>query len=292
MRRLLVALAILVAAPALAQYEETIIWLEAPRTGRLFVFYFQTDFAMHPARIAGQMHALLYVDRIIEQIIQPEDRVAVVSFDSHLRLQLDFTGNKAEIRKASQRTLAKREPPPPPTVPGPSLAACLDRATMRRLARDEQALLYLARALREIPGEKQLLFIGTHLGYQIGMRMFAMDPVWEEAKRELLAANVIVNGFYAMAPGMSGSLAIGVQKAAAETGGFFVTASPRGLARMRDGAPPIHPTKSAVRCTTHQPRRLPAANYVRCSVTRAFSGSPPPSGSSSRFSARCRPGWR
>ena len=209
--------------------------VEAPREGRLFVFYFQTDFARNTPRVSGQMNALIYVDRIIDEVIQPDDRVAVLSFDSHLKLHLDFTGDKAQIRKAAQRTLSIREPPSPPAVPGPSLAMCLDREKMRRFTRDEEALLHIAEALREIPGEKQMIFVGTRLGYQIGARVFAMDALWAEVKRELLAANVTFNGFYAMAPGMSGSLAVGVEKAAAETGGFFVRADPRGLARLRDG---------------------------------------------------------
>jgi hypothetical protein len=208
--------------------------LEMPPQGRLFVFYFQTDFARNQVRVSGQMYALLYVDRIIERVIQPGDRVAVLSFDSHLRFHLDFTSNKREIRNASRRTLEVREPKWPPAVPEPSLAMCLDREKMRRFARDEEALLHIAEALREIPGEKQLIFVGTRLGTRVAGR-FMMDRVWEEARRQLLAADVVVNGFYAMPFGVTGNLGIGVRTAAAETGGFFVTASHTGVTRMEQG---------------------------------------------------------
>src|SRR5437762_3014392 len=47
----------------------------APR-GRLFIFFFQTDFARNATRITGQMQILQKLDAFLD-FLEPEDRVAV-----------------------------------------------------------------------------------------------------------------------------------------------------------------------------------------------------------------------
>ncbi len=61
----------------------------APR-GRLLIFLFQTDFARVPSRITGQMQIVSARDKWLEWL-EDDDRVAVFSFDSHLKFYLDFT---------------------------------------------------------------------------------------------------------------------------------------------------------------------------------------------------------
>src|SRR5881275_1852868 len=54
----------------------------APSRGRLLIFFFQTDFARNSVRVRGQMKVLLLQDDWLDWL-EPEDRVAVLSFDSH-----------------------------------------------------------------------------------------------------------------------------------------------------------------------------------------------------------------
>ncbi|HEX9492635.1 MAG TPA: hypothetical protein VGA33_05190, partial [Thermoanaerobaculia bacterium] len=69
----------------------TTLNVPAPR-GRLFVFFFQTDFARHPSRVLGQMDILQRIDSFLD-FLEPDDRVAILSFDSHLKFRLDFSDN-------------------------------------------------------------------------------------------------------------------------------------------------------------------------------------------------------
>src|ERR1051326_2408417 len=82
-----------------------------PSPGRLLVLLYQTDFARNDARVRGQMK-LLQMDEWLDWI-EPEDRVAVLSFDSHLKFRLDFTNNKHDIANAMEESLYISDPPWP-----------------------------------------------------------------------------------------------------------------------------------------------------------------------------------
>jgi hypothetical protein len=75
----------------------------APR-GRLLIFFFQTDFARVPSRTTGQMQIVSARDKWLEWL-EDDDRVAVFSFDSHLKFFLDFTNDKEKIRNAMEQAL-------------------------------------------------------------------------------------------------------------------------------------------------------------------------------------------
>ncbi len=129
--------------------------------GRLIVLFFQADFGRYRTkglmRMANEMVAFL--DRLL-----PTDRVAVVSYDSHLKLRLDFTNDRAAIHRALFDTLKiGGAPDPPPANPFPSLAAHFDVDAARKSATVERGLFVLAQALREIPGGKVMFFLGWGL---------------------------------------------------------------------------------------------------------------------------------
>src|SRR6266576_3460447 len=101
----------------------TTLDVPAPR-GRLFIFFFQTDFARHPSRVMGQMDIIRRIDSFLD-FLEPEDRVAVLSFDSHLKFRLDFTNNKHDIANAMEQALYISDPPWPQRVPLPALGSRL-----------------------------------------------------------------------------------------------------------------------------------------------------------------------
>jgi len=105
----------------------------APR-GRLLIFFYQTDFARNSTRIAGQMQTVVNADDWLDWL-DSEDRVAVFSFDSHLKFRLDFTNNKDHIKDAMQKVLLTDDPPEPRIVPMPALSKRLDRKEMLKAAR-------------------------------------------------------------------------------------------------------------------------------------------------------------
>jgi VWFA-related protein len=139
---------------------------QAPQSltkGRLFIVFVQTDFARNQSRVAGQMHFNRYAGHFIESLL-PDDRVAVFSFDSHLKFRLDFTSDKEIVADAIRRALLIDEPPPPPIVHTPALASRLDRDAMKRVTSSESALLLVGNALMPIDGPKNLILMGWGLG--------------------------------------------------------------------------------------------------------------------------------
>src|SRR6185436_11802376 len=104
--------------------------------GRLFIFFVQTDFARNAIRIGGQLNFLRYAEKMIEDFA-PQDRVAVMQFDSHLKLRLDFTGEKEQVLSALRDTILINHPPRPPVVPEPSLASRFDFEDARRATDSE-----------------------------------------------------------------------------------------------------------------------------------------------------------
>ncbi len=186
--------------------------------GRLLIVFFQTDFARVAERIGGQMKILSYADELIDSMEQ-EDRVAVLSYDSHLKFRLDFSRDKSEIREAMRSALLTDEPSPPRMVPMPRLGGRLDKNEMKKVATPEQALIVLANAARPIPGPKSLILFGWGLGYLLNGHV-VMGPDYPAARRALESARVACFSLdISQADGHS--LAAGLATAAADTGGFY-----------------------------------------------------------------------
>jgi len=186
--------------------------------GRLFVYFIQTDFGRESTRVRGQMGFMRHAERLVE-MLGPDDRVAVFSFDSHLKFRLDFTSDRGTIIDAMRGAMLINEPPPPQIVPNPALARRLDREEMKNAADSETALILVANALRPIPGPKSLMLMGWGLG-QLTSAGVRMKPKYPIARRALDAARVTVFALdttYAD----SHSLEVGLGKAAADTGGFY-----------------------------------------------------------------------
>lgn len=189
-----------------------------PRRGRLFIVFVQTDFARNASRVSGQMHFNRYAGHFVESL-QPDDRVAVFSFDSHLKFRLDFTSDKEIVANAIYRSLRIDEPPPPPIVHSPALAPRLDRDTMKRVVSSEAALLLIGNALIPIQGPKNLLLLGWGLGERTPMGV-EMRREWTAPRRALDAARVTLFAFDTSVADYH-DLEIGLQTAARQTGGFY-----------------------------------------------------------------------
>jgi VWFA-related protein len=186
--------------------------------GRTIVVFVQTDFQREPVRVGGQMKFQYWADQLIA-MFEPDDRIAVFSFDSHLKFRSDLTTNKEDAAQAIRASLAIDTPPPPPVVPEPSLARHLDAHAMLRAPSSEVALRIVGDALKSIEGPKTMLLVGWGLGERVG-RMVYMRPEWKTARRSLDDARVtIISLDTTMA---AHDLAAGLGSAAAETGGFYM----------------------------------------------------------------------
>ncbi len=128
--------------------------------GRVIVVFVQEDFTRQ--RQKGLIQMGQHLDRFLSTMV-PTDRVAVVSYDSHLKLRRDFTADPKEIRKAFFESFWFDEPPPIAAGPFPSLARYLDYGAAKKAASVDKGLALVARALTKIPGGKAMLYFGWGL---------------------------------------------------------------------------------------------------------------------------------
>ena len=144
-----------------------------------------------PSRITGMMQMLKRADEFITTL-GPDDRVAILTYTSHLKLYADFTNDHEYLRELIQRRIVPYRPPPPPGPgPFPSLAAHFDHEAARNAASPEEALRVTARALTPLRGSKTMLYIGWGMGFMSGGAV-QMRSEYPAALRALLDARVTV----------------------------------------------------------------------------------------------------
>jgi VWFA-related protein len=187
-----------------------------PAPGRLFICFVQTDFARNAPRVIGEMKVIDEFHRFVE-MLQPNDRVALLSFDSHLKLRLDFTTDRQQLQQAFPSVLLIDEPPPPPPVASPSLARLIDSRQMKNSPTSEQAFILLAHALGKIDGPKKMVLFAWGLSEPFFLRP-TVNPTTLRAAAELAAARVTVDTFNF---GLGGEMSPGLKTVAADTGGFY-----------------------------------------------------------------------
>jgi hypothetical protein len=149
-----------------------------------------------------------------------EDRVAVVSFDSHLKLWVDFTNERTRLRHAIEHSVIQEDRPQPiRAFYFPSLAEHFDVAAAERAASPEKGLEVVAQALAPLPGPKTLVFLGWGLGEMQGPSV-RMTNDYEPARRALLRSRTSVFALDVTRADWH-SLEVGLQQAAEDTGGFY-----------------------------------------------------------------------
>ena len=200
--------------------------------GRLVVLLFQKDF--EGSRLRGLLRAIGQAKELLAPL-SPRDRVAVLTYDSHLRLHLDFTPDLDAVRRTLDESVLLRWPGPLPPSDPPSLAATLDRQEALDAASPEQALLALGRALLPIPGAKTVLLFGYGLGRLEGGTV-QLDSHYDAARAALDRARAAVFCLDVTEASWH-SLEVGLQQVAEDTGGqYFKVHENAGAALSRVAA--------------------------------------------------------
>ena len=185
--------------------------------GRLIVLLFQKD--LEPRRIAGLMRMLFRASTFLDTL-GPDDRVAVVSFDSHLKIWLDFTADRAPVRRILQRGLLLENPR---TIGEPadpiSLARTLTQAAGRRAYPIEQGLRLIGEALEPLPGAKSIVLFGHGFGRYTAEGVMK-EKGYDEALAALQRARAAVFSIDVTQADYH-SLEVGLQAVSEETGGFY-----------------------------------------------------------------------
>jgi VWFA-related protein len=157
--------------------------------GRLLIFFFQTNY--ESVRLRGLLRMALQARKFLDTLL-PGDRVAVVSFDSHLKLRQDFTDDRVLLEDAIDRAIRFGFADPIEPGPGPSLARDFDFEAARRAVTVEKGLSLTARAAVGIPGGKTMLYFGWGLGAIGGMSGMHPKEIrdYSEALPTLAAARI------------------------------------------------------------------------------------------------------
>ena len=186
--------------------------------GRLIVFFFQKDIS-ESTRVTGLMRMKSRAAKLLDSL-EPEDRVAVVSFDSHLRLWTDFTTDRPRLRRIVEHSLLMAYPKQVLPEDPPSLYDSFDDDAARRAATAEAGLLVLAEALEPLPGPKSVAFFGWGLG-QLSAGRVTMLPEYDAARDALKRSRAIVFSLD-ITDADYHSLELGLEQVAGDTGGFYV----------------------------------------------------------------------
>lgn len=187
-----------------------------PAEGRLVVFLFQKS--LEAGRIVGFMRMLIELKGFLEGFT-PRDRLAVLSFDSRLRLWLDFTSDMERVRTVLERDLLRGKPVPVNASLPPSLYDALDSQKVDRTYTMEDSLRLIAGALHPLPGAKTVVIVGHGFG-RLSLSGVMMENNYEGARDALQQARAsvfcldVTNADYH-------SLEAGLQLVAEDTGGFF-----------------------------------------------------------------------
>ena len=184
--------------------------------GRLIIFLFQKDY--ETSRIFGLMQMLLKSRNVLETLT-PNDRVAILSFDSHLKIWTDFTNDRERLDRVLGHDLLLERPPSVEASSAPSLVERLDPDTGRRTYGIERALELIGEALEPLPGSKSLVLIGYGFG-RLGFSGVAMENDYAPARHALVASRTSVFSLD-VANADYHSLEAGLQIVSEETGGFY-----------------------------------------------------------------------
>jgi VWFA-related protein len=157
--------------------------------GRVIIMFFETDHEI--SRLHGLLRMGIQARRFLSTL-DPTDRVAVVSYDSHLKLRQDFTSDRAKLERAVYDAIRKGEARPADPDSHPSLAHFLDDGEARRCATPERALEIVARAAATIPGGKSMLFFGWGLGTVGGLTgpNASEQQAWTDAMHRMAEARI------------------------------------------------------------------------------------------------------
>ena len=188
--------------------------------GRLVVFLVQRD--LEPARMVG----LMQIGQLVDVLLQPltrADRVAVLSFDSRLRIWTDFTGDLDRIRSLLGREVISGRPGPVQASDSLSLVSRLEPERAARTYGIERAMQHIAGALEPLPGAKTLVLLGYGFGrFDPGSGGVLLMDGYDDASAALQRARVSVFALNVTRADYN-SLQAGLQTVAAETGGLYAS---------------------------------------------------------------------
>ena len=173
---------------------------------------------MEQGRIRGLVRLLVELRKFLDTFTA-NDRIAVLSFDTHLKVWSDFTNNFDDIRAVLKDGVLFHSPGPVQQGTYPSLLAHLDLARAQRTYSVEKSLYLLGEALEPLPGSKAIVLVGhgfgflTRHGVLMVNRYDDTSKMLQAARASVFSLDITDADFHA--------LEVGLQNVSDETGGFF-----------------------------------------------------------------------
>jgi len=184
---------------------------------RLIVVLFQTDINLY--RIKGVVRMAPQAADFVRNLA-PTDRVAFLTFESHLELRSDFTTDHEALAKMITTTEILDGKIDSPEPSSPLLAQYLDMDEAHNASTMTSALELIARALIPLPGPKTLVLFGWGVGrYNRGHRI--TTPGVTNAIAALATARTSVFSLDITTADWH-TLEIGLRKLSEDTGGIYL----------------------------------------------------------------------
>lgn len=165
------------------------------------------------SRISGQMRVLPELAAFLDTL-SPNDRAAVVTFTSRLKLWVDFTRRHDEVTAALTAALGSGDEPRLRRRGATYLSEHLDPRAARDAATPDRGLEVLADALVHVPGEKVLIYLGW------GLAEGGRSADYLKALRALVASRTTVFVLDTTSADYH-TLEEGLRGLAVATGGFY-----------------------------------------------------------------------
>jgi VWFA-related protein len=184
---------------------------------RLIVVVFQTDINLY--RIKGVVRMAPQAADFVRNLA-PTDRVAFLTFESHLELRSDFTVEHDELAEMITTTEILDATVAPPEPSSPRLGEYFSVKQAYRAANMSRALEVVAQALAPMPGPKTLVLFGWGVGrYNRGHRITTTDltnaiAALTAARTSVFSLDITTADFH--------TLEIGLRKVSEDTGGVYL----------------------------------------------------------------------
>jgi len=192
------------------------ILVTEPKT-RLIVVLFQTDIGGY--RIDGVMRMAPYAANFVRNL-DPTDRVALLTFESHLQLRSDFTVDHEALAEMITTTEILRGTIEPPAPSSPLLGEYFNTRQAQKASTMSRALELVAQSLIPIEGPKTLVFFGWGLGrFNRGHRITTAG--YANAVAALATARTSVFSLDITTADWH-TLEVGLRKVSDDTGGVYL----------------------------------------------------------------------
>ena len=197
--------------------------IEPSAASRFIVLVVQKS--LESRRAIGLLRLLQESGRLFSGLTS-SDRVAILSFDSHLKIWLDFTDDLGTARRVLADDVMFHPPPVVESSTEFSLVARLSPTRGRAVSTIEEALRLVGHALEPLPGSKSVVLIGYGFGRfarGLGVVGAHLSPDYVAARDALYAARATVFCLD-ITNADSHTFEIGLKAVAEDTGGFFLRA--------------------------------------------------------------------